>query len=471
MKLPNPFSRRPGRVTRDPATRQPSGLRVKHVRNLSGGWDDAGIEGLAHEDGQAQLYTATWGEFNNEPRVVDANNFADATANALITQQLHGEVTDLETKLEAERPKFAPAENAVFSALHRYERAEIRVDHLEDRFDREEVEVPATDRANDTKEIGALSLLGSGDLVLNMSAFQLFGLSDKNFAFIPLSELALAASVTVFALMFLARCAGSSLKTFTHLLGALLFHRTDGEEDANRGRLARAIVAGSLSAFWLAAGIALLGAISTIRSSFLSQHGVDAHTTAFFIIQFGVFIAGVAMSFYFGHAYEAEWKRTCRHSKAVTAELSTAMNMMLGIVATYNGLIRQRYNLLAQYREWSLATTSDTRRQNELYARRVLLSQPEPTTDRLLPEPLNSPVEAAVVERVNKYLDDNATTFKGYEPLSIDKVEQRLRDIEQRREQRRDDRHQYGREVARQLRKALDLTAAASNGKHARTPA
>jgi hypothetical protein len=468
MRFPRITARSIREVIAPPST--PSGLRPTSSRKLSGGWDDAGIDAMAQEDGQAQLYTSTWGEGNKEPRGILANNAADATAQALIAQQLYQELTDVEQQLEGQHPRFQRAQSTVLSQIDRVERADTRVEQLEERFEAEDVEVPAAGRGHHAKEFGALAALGSGDLVLNTAAFQLFGLSDRNFGPLPLSELALAASVTVFALMFLARSAGSTLKTFTHLVGVLLFHRSDAdEEQANRRRLARAVVAGSLCLVWLAAGVALLWAIGSVRSNFLQQQGIGAHTATFFMIQLGVFVAGVAMSFHFSHAYETEWKRTCLRLNAVSADLAAGFEQLLVVVSTYNGLIRLRENLLAQYREWALATTADTRRQNELYSRRALLAQPEPTSDELFAKSLPEPATGALVTRVGDYLEGDAQTFKRYEPLTISSIEKRLADIELRREQRRAARHDVAEGTRRPVGEYVDISAISSNGngKHA----
>lgn len=54
----------------------------------------------------------------------------------------------------------------------------------------------------------------------------------------------------------------------------------------------------------------------------------------------------------------------------------------------YNTLRRQRVLLILQHRDWGAATVTDARRLAQMYARRVLLAQPEPATDALLSDEL-----------------------------------------------------------------------------------
>jgi hypothetical protein len=102
-------------------------------------------------------------------------------------------------------------------------------------------------------------------------------------------------------------------------------------------------------------------------------------------------------------------------------------------VGNFNGLLRVRVAVMNQHCDWSVATAADAARKGQMYARRVVLAQPEPTTDELLPDTLPSPADPPLLAAVAAHNAGRGGLFMCYEPMSLARVEARLADLERRR--------------------------------------
>jgi len=136
------------------------------------------------------------------------------------------------------------------------------------------------------------------------------------------------------------------------------------------------------------------------------------------------------------HPYDQRWRSAQRHAIKSTANLARAYQVFAGLVSGFNGLVQRRSAVLNQHSDWSAATVTDAARKGEMYGRRVLLAQPEPTTDALLPSDLPVPATPSLIAEVAKHQAGKDSLFKRYVPCDTATVEARLADLDRRRAER-----------------------------------
>jgi hypothetical protein len=409
------------------------------TQQLAGTYDDEAVEVLGTEDGRAQLFTDTWGTGNREPRVVHAVNCGGEVSSSLVSHDLHGSLAPLEQELETVAALAPKAESGVISAADMAESSDNDVAAVENACREEDLPIPEHSLPRRALEASGLGLLGIGDVYFTSIAFQVFGLSDRNFGVLPFNELQLVASSTIVAMLLCTRLAGHATCQVGHLMEKTRSGRSG--PDVDECRMRRLCVRS-----WFAAGsavVAVLGALavlvglSEVRASYLVQSGIDAHQSQFLLIQMGIAAAGFVLSLWMAHPYDREYRSATRRQSQASRELEKAYIGFATLVGTFNGLLQFRAGMLAQHRDWIVAILDDARRKGLLYARRVQLAQPEATDERLFPADLPAPRGALLVAEVNNYLAGLPTMFKAYEPLSMVRVQTRLEKLDVRREERR----------------------------------
>lgn len=408
-------------------------LTVRMAEVLRGTYSDESVETLATEDGGAQVFTTAWGTGNRASRAVDAINRGAEVSASLVSHELQGALAPLEENLERLGALGAGAEHDVLRAIDDVEAAEVDRERIAHACRAGDLGLPDHARVRELGEGAVFTGLGTGDLYLSTQTYEVFGLSDRRFGFLPFNELQVAAGATVLALLVLAWLAGHQLRGVGYLLEA---HRP-GLDDASRRRVRVRqwfMAGGSLVA--LGGVLGLLFGLSQVRASYLAQSGMDAHASQFLLIQLGIATAGVVVSLWMSHPYDRQWRSATRHAARAAKALAGAYSVFAGLVGEFNGLLRFRVAVMNQHCDWAVATVVDAARKGQMYARRVLLAQPEPTTDPLLPDTLPVPASPPLVAAVAEHRAGGGVMFKLYEPTSLARVEARLADLDRRRAER-----------------------------------
>lgn len=410
-----------------------SGLRIDSSHALSGSYSDQTVEELATEDGEARTFTREWGKENRSPRGIESINRAAEVGTDLIDHQLHGALEPAESTLERMAAEAPLAEHAVMAAADETEDAEIDREMVAAVCRARGLALPDHHWRRMAGEVLGLAMLAIGDLYFNSRTFEVFGMSDRPIGIVPFNELQLVASSTVVALLLLARLAGHMLATLRYYLETS--QSGTGPVGGMPSRVGTSLEAvGALVAVGGALGI-LVG-LSQVRSSYLAQSGVSAHASQFLLIQVGIAVAGIALSYWLAHPFDRAWRAVSRQVERARAGLDSAYGTFMHLEGEFNALDRQRVMMLLQHRDWAAATVTDTRRLAQMYARRVLLAQPEPTTDALLPDELPGPATPDLISEVAKYLAGKDSEFKQYPPLNSARVTGRLADLDRRRTER-----------------------------------
>lgn len=402
-------------------------LRIEDGRRLGAGYGDDAIEEMAREDGKTQLYTEVFGEGNRQPRAILANNEAARVGSGLIGHELHEQLKELDAELERtkETSKVVEAEALVLAEGQDHaakDEADLRA-----RIRDEGLEIPESSWKALVFELVLLAFLGIGDILFISVAFQILGLTDKPIArFLPITELQVAASASVMALLISTRIAGHRLKRFLHLFGIIMRqrHGSVGDNKLNGQRTAGAIDAGVQSFLAVLAVILVLLGVNGVRQAFLEKKGIPAHGGSFLALQAGIALAGILLAAWFAHPYDRLWRSTSMALAAADSRLKAVIDQITTMVSNYNARLVERDHIVAQYLEWDGSQLADTRRQNELYGRRVLLSQPEPTTVQLLADDLPTPTGAPWANDRRQALDARAEQVltKTFERLNLDDI-------------------------------------------------
>jgi hypothetical protein len=375
-------------------------LNVGNGRNYPGGYPDPEVEDFAIEDGNAAVHNpAIFGE-NTAPRVIEIINHAHDTDAGLIAHDYRGCVQPVAEKLEIALPEAKSAEQDVLDGLERERQTREKRIRLRHKIEADGLHVLHTFAF--AWLVLAMAGLFFGDLPIISLGFQVLGLSDK--PIIPgvafSDELHLAALASVTALLILAHIAGHKLRLVVHDLERRRKATTDEVklELPRPSRMAMGIGVGCvLSALFL------LDGVSAIRVDYLRQRGIAAQSAAFIAIQIGVLSAALLLSYLHAHPYKREWADITREDKKVTAQARAKEQTHVSLVGKVNGLIDLLDTVEAQAGHHVGVSASDARRQGQLYPRRVTLSQPEPTIERLFPETLPEPT-VRVSEDLAKFL-------------------------------------------------------------------
>ena len=432
-----PFRRGRLNKSRFDSVRTP--LATSGAQLLAGTYADHAVEILATEDGRAECFTDAWGAGNREPRAVLVINCGAEVSSSLISHDLHASLAALEQELETVAALAPIAESAVLSAIAVVESSDHDVAAIEHDCREGDLSLPEHSWLRRVAETSGLGLLGVGDVYFTSIAFQVFGLSDRNFGALPFNELQLVASSTIVAMLLCTRLAGHATRQVGHLMEKTRSARLAPDVDVQRTH--RLCIR-----WWFAAGsaiVAILGALavlvglSEVRAAYLVQSGIDAHQSQFLLIQMGIAAAGLVLSLWTAHPYDREYRSATRHQKQATRELEKVYSGFAALVGRFNGLLRYRDATLAQHRDWTVATLDDARRKGHLYARRAQLAQLEATDETLFPADLPTPRHALLVAEVNNHLAGLPTLFKAYKPLSLVRVQTRLEELDARREEGR----------------------------------
>jgi len=408
-------------------------LAVGRSHGLAGTPSDDTVEALAAEDGRARVFTSVWGPGNREPRAVEAVNRGAEVSSTLVSHELHGALVGAEQDVERLAPQVPLAEHLVLQAADDTELAYLEKDGVDEACSAHGLSVPDHHWLRVFGEVVALGVIGGVDAVFTMATFEVFNLSDQPIGPLPFNELQLGAVSTVVALLLLTRLAGHRIRTVGHLL--------EGPADGPEAPTPKALrvkrwFTGAAAVLAVSGVGGVLVGLSQVRASYLAQMGVDAHPLQFLLIQLGVAAAAVSLSWSMAHPFDQQYRAATRRVTRATAHLSRAYVTYTAMVGGFNGLLRFRDGLLNQHVDWSKATVTDARRKGLMYARRVLLAQPEPTTDALLPVDLPVPDTPELIAEVIKYRNGDESMFKRYEPFSVDVVKARLDEIEARRAER-----------------------------------
>lgn len=417
---------RPERRTPPPSRRRhrAASLQVGAGRPLAGGYEDQDIEGMAQEDGKAELYTSTFGDGNRQPRAILANIRAANVGSGILGYQLREELTEIDASLERDKQKGAVLDaEAQAAAVVRNNAASNHAD-LDQRCHEEGLGRPDTSRKPLLLETMGLTVLGGGDVIFISVAYQVLGLSDRSILG-PVTELQLAATTSVAALLISTRIAGHRLRRFTHFMGNLLRNRGATVDDGlRRQHVAGAIDSGTETFVALAGVTVILLGVSGIREAFLEGKGIPAHGSSFLAVQGGIAVAGVLLAAWFAHPYDRQWRSTSSALREAHEHFEEVVDEITNLVGDYNARVGTRRHLVAKYLEWEFAGREDASRQIELYGRRVLLSQPEPTTDNLLADDLPQPAGApwANDQRESLSVDARASLAGDFKRLELGDV-------------------------------------------------
>lgn len=447
--------------------RQPgSPLQTSPAQVLTGAYSDKAVEEMAAEAGRAELYTDTWGESNREPREIHIVNQAAVTADCLISHQAEAELASREDALERLHPEATIVQDRVLDDIKSVETNGDELASVKEKCRQADLHVPEHHWRRMTAEIFGFVLLAVGDLYFVSTTFEVFGLSDKPLlGFLPVSALSVAASSVVIAMLLLTRLAGHLVRRIGQLIEETKAAQQQGATNATQ--LANKVVrskfligAASVSVF--GAFITLYG-LSEVRASFLKQEGINAHQSYFLMIQAGVACAGLVLAYWMAHPLDAEWRSACHHYRVAVGSLTISYAQLADIVGRFNGMLRQRDAALIQFCNWTQAATSDAIRQDHLVARRIPLALPEPVQQQLLPDQLPEPPDPALAAVITDHLGGKPTYLKAYQPLSMERVEKRLRKLDKRRNQQGIESHNH---LINLLSKTRDagLVGASTNG-------
>jgi hypothetical protein len=415
------------------ADAQSGPLTVSAGQELGAGWADADIQAMAAEDGSKELFTQSWGPDNHFPRVAAANVHAAGVAGHLIGHQLFGALNGVQMRLEDIEARAATLIAATLAQMKRLGRTRCRRDDVERKIRDEDLALPDTRRRRFLQEVGWLTVLAVGDMLLISLAFQLFGLSDKPLlGFLPFSELQLAASTAIAALQVLARITGHRMKRCLHLFVVSVRDWEGGTSGERRGRIAQLAETGvQCLGGLLGLGVLLFG-LNAVRSRYLASVGIDGQGTSFLLIQLGIAAAGVLIAAHYAHPYDEEWRSVSETAAEASAALDGQVAELTALKSAHSSLIREHENAKSRYLEWEGATNRNVERQNELYARGVILSQPEPTTERLFDDELPKTVGVDWADALRTPGRTTAPVLiaKRYEPLDLSGVLDQLKKIE-----------------------------------------
>jgi hypothetical protein len=396
-------------------------LSVGPGREYPGGYHDKDIEAFAFEDGQASVHNPSRFGENTFQHSFDLLNGGHGNNAGMIAHQYRDGVQRTVDDLEAAVPKARSAEQAANAALENRRRAEVSKLRLRHRIEMEGLELPSLRSL--VCMVAGIALLFFGEAGLVSASFQIFGLADR--PAIPgvglTDDLHITAYASVTALLVLAHVDGHSLRLIAHDIEQRRL-ATNAEARAKLPGFSRfhlALIAASLVMAVLA-----LDALSSVRVDYLRTQGQHVESLPFLLIQMGIFVAAALLVYMHTQPHGRRWvkhlRSTNRAEKAWKAE-ETAFN---GLVGSVNAKIDLLDTLLAQAGHHVGISASDARRQASLYARRAILSQPEPVVGKVFPVELPTPVG----DRLKQFLIGIAAV-PAFEKLTTDALVKRQDEI------------------------------------------
>jgi hypothetical protein len=307
-------------------------------------------------------------------------NAAHDTNAGLIAHQYRDDVQRTVDQLDAEIPKARSTEQAAQTALEDTRRANVSKLRLRHSIEIEGLELPSLRSL--IWIIAGIGLLFLGETGLVSASFQIFGLADK--PAIPgiglTDDLHITAYASVTALLVLAHIVGHNLRLIEH--------------DVERRRCAidtetKAKLPGvswfhlALIGVCLVIALLALDALATVRVDYLRAQGKHVQSLPFLAIQIGIFAAAAFLVYLHTHPHGRRWVKQLWDTRRAEKVWRTEETVFNELVGSINGKIDLLDTLLAQAGHHVGISGSDVRRQASLHARRVILSQPEATVERL----------------------------------------------------------------------------------------
>jgi hypothetical protein len=370
-----------------------SSLSTKPGRRYGSGYDDATVDAMAARAGGGSLNdNDIWGSNADQTRPLDELNAGHEVNAHLIGHGLRGELVEVYDELDYAVPAAQDAESQAKENIDDHTIAKVEQEECRQKIKQEGLAFPHW-IAHSVLYVLALLGLVVGDLAFIAVAYQLFGLSDERLLpFLPLSdELHLGASASVGALVVLAHVAGKRIREVMHDIN----RRRKAPDVATRQALPEpSRVSMAIAAICIVAGVVLLGGIADIRTGYLGEKGVDARALAFACIQFGIFMAALALAIAHAHPYGREWVDLGRRVRDAAKQMQASVALHVAAVGRVDGLIDRGNAILAQAGHHLGASRQDVVRQGARFAWVAQLHYPEPVSEHtLLPDSLPQPKE------------------------------------------------------------------------------
>jgi hypothetical protein len=399
-------------------------LSVGSDRQYPGGYHDEDVEAFALEDGQAAVHNPSRFGENTHPHSIDVLNAGHSTNAGLIAHQYRDDVQRTVDELDTEIPKAGSAEQAAHTALEHKRRAEMSKLRLRHSIEMEGLELPSLRSL--IWIVAGIGLLFLGEAGLVSASFQIFGLADK--PAIPgiglTDDLHITAYASVTALLVLAHIVGHNLRLIAHDV-ELRRRAVNAEAKSTLPGISWFHLA--LIGVCLVIAVLALDALATVRVDYLQAQGKHVQSLPFLVIQIGIFAAAVFLVYLHTHPYGRRWMKQLWDAKRAEKAWKTDETAFNELVGSINAKIDLLGTLLAQAGHHVGVTESDVLRQASLYARRVILSQPEATMERLFPPQLPT-VTTPVGEKLKQFLIGIAPV-PAFEKLSNDALVKRQDEI------------------------------------------
>lgn len=247
-----------------------------------------------------------------------------------------------------------------------------------------------------------------GDVMFMSVAMQILGLSDA--AWIPglpgtlVSQLTVATMSTVAALLGLAHFAGEAAEELHHNFK----HRKDA-----RGRSfakANAATVATLGVCFAAGAGALLLGISLIRGAYLHEADQPTLEVPFIAVNLGIFVAAMAVSKHYAHPYRAKAAKVLPAVDTTLASAEEAVRQARESEASYRHSVTELEADTAATLSHIRTDRASVFRIAHEYGPGVMVSSPEPTTEKMTLEHDVAHVEITLAETIlENYLAGQTT--------------------------------------------------------------
>jgi hypothetical protein len=397
-------------------------VAISTGRQYPGGYADDDVEAFALEDGQAAVHNPSRFGENTHPHSIDVLNASHGNNAGMVAHQYRDDVQRTVDQLDVEIPKARSAEQAAHTALEDKHRTEVSKLRFRHRLEMEGLELPSLRSL--VWVIAGIGLLFLGETGLVSASFQIFGLADK--PAIPgiglTDDLHITAYASVTALLVLAHMVGHNLRLIQHEV-----ERRQAIAEA-KSKLSR-VVWFHLALIGVCLVIAMLAldALATVRVDYLRAQGKHVQSLPFLVIQVGIFAAAAFLVYMHTHPHRRRWAKHLWDTRRTEKVWRTEQTVFNELVGSVNANIDLLDCLLAQAGHHVGVSESDIRRQASLYARRVILSQPEPTMERLFPAQLPT-ATTRDGDELKRFLIGTAPV-PPFEKLSNDAVVKRQQEI------------------------------------------
>lgn len=393
-------------------------LPIREVGSYVAHYNDVDVEARGNEDGAASFGDpGVWGD-NVHPHSADLPNGAHETTVNLVGYRLRNTLAAIVETIEAALARLTMQKAIAKSAIDTLEATERDVLVLGEQQRQEGVAEPT--RSTTVKSWVARVALFGGELALVAAAMQIFGLSDTPIipGIVWSDDLHLFALGILVALNVLGEFAGIKLKRIAHTLH-LRRREVDTERRQQLPRISWWDVA--WAAALLAVGFVGIAGVADIRLEYFRQAGTEVgNVWAFYVIQIMILAAATALGYHAYHPYAKRWHAAHKALAVASEQEAAAVENCVQAVASINTAIEQISTEVGKGVLHVGADRADAERQGSLYARALQLGQPEPVTDRLLPERLPQPIMRTAGD-VNTVFDAGRPVF-AYTRVNMDDV-------------------------------------------------